>query len=33
MHAHLLIKKDSSAEAYGKVDNIPYGVAPLPFDP
>lgn len=33
MHAYLLAKKDSSTEAYGKVDNIPYGVAPLPFDP
>ena len=33
MHAYPLAKKDSSTEAYGKVDNIPYGVAPLPFDP
>ena len=33
MHAHLLAKKDSSTEAYGKVDNIPYGLAPFPLTP
>ena len=31
MHAHLLAKMDSSAEAFGKVDTTYYGVAPPPF--